>query len=65
MERYDPASLRAEVQYDCRRSIRKERSAVARKLGLPATSVKIFRDLGMSMDAIAAYFRRFPDLQGS
>jgi hypothetical protein len=32
---------------------------------LPPTPVAIFRGLGMSMNAIAAYFRRFPDFHHS
>lgn len=62
MERNGSASLAVDGERICGRAFGQEPPASALGLRLPTAPVEIFRDLGMSRSAIAAYFRRFPDL---
>jgi hypothetical protein len=61
MERNDSARLEAGAEWCFGREVGMERSASALQRRPPPTPVEVFRDLGMSRSAIAAYFRRFPD----
>ncbi len=65
MERNDSASLEVGGKRNYGREIGKEMATSALNRRLPPTPVEIFRDLGMSKSAIAAYLRRFPDLHRS
>lgn len=65
MERNNSASFETGAERSYGREIGKERAASALKRRSPPTPVEIFLDLGMSRDAIAAYFRRFPEFHRS
>ncbi len=65
MERNDSVSLEVGNERSWGQGPGKERATSAVKRRLPVTPVEILRDLGMSKDAIAAYFRRFPNVHRS
>lgn len=63
MERNDPEISQVGAERNYGRVVGNESAGPALNRRLPLTPVEIFRDLGMSRSEIAAYFRRFPDLQ--
>ncbi len=61
MERNDSTILEVGAARSCGREIGGGRTALPLKRRAPLMSIEVFRDLGVSDDAIAAYFRRFPN----
>ncbi len=60
MERNDSAHFAFDSERKFERQNGRERLTSAPDSRLPTTPIEIFRDLGMSREEIAAYFRRFP-----
>ena len=61
MERTESASLKTGAGWSRARKINRRPATPAIDRCLPPTPTEVFRDLGMSWSAIAAYFHRFPD----